>query len=266
MNEISLEMQDNTAFIYLNDETALNCLTLETLHLLDECVNRLESDISVNIIVIKSSIDGIFSSGYDLNYLNKFNQVEAKNFSKQGQKLIKRIRDIKKTVISVVNGQALGSGFELLLASDFIFATAKSEFGFPEVNYGIIPGFGGLQIILRQLGESLTKYLAFTGEKIDVAELYNRGVVTKIFTTNKELDNFLTDFIKAFSEKSLFAIGLAKETINRGLEVDIESALLIEQNAFSVSFSSEDKKEGMKAFLEKRKPIFSDRWENFEDI
>jgi len=266
MDKIFVEVQHNAAYIYLNDETALNCLTLKTLHILNECVNRLESDISVNIIVIKSSIDGIFSSGYDLNYLNKFNQVEAKNFSKQGQKLIKRIRDIKKTVISVVNGQALGSGFELLLASDFIFATAKSEFGFPEVNYGIIPGFGGLQIILRQLGESLTKYLAFTGENIDAAKLYNRGIVTRIFSTDNEMNNFLTDFIKTFSEKSLFAIGLIKETINKGIEIDLESALLIEQNAFSVSFSSEDKKEGMKSFLEKRKPIFSDRWENFEEI
>ena len=247
-------MQGNTAFIYLNNKLSLNSFNPETIHTLNKYFKILGSDKRVNVIVIKSMVKDVFSSGYDIRFLKGLTEIESKNFSRQGQNLIKAVYNIKKPTISIVDGQALGSGFELILASDFIFATAKSEFGFPEVNYGIIPGFGGLGISSRQLGESLTKYLAFTGENIDAAKLHNRGIVTRIFSTDNEMNNFLTDFIKTFSEKSLFAIGLIKETINKGIEIDLESALLIEQNAFSVAFSSEDKKEGMKAFLEKRKP------------
>ncbi|MGA1862030.1 enoyl-CoA hydratase-related protein [Deferribacter thermophilus] len=260
--EIIRLIEDNIGYILFDLDPYLNTENLKRIY---EVLNEYENDPNIDLIVLKSRLKQ-FCSGYNLDELINFNEADSKIYSFLGQRLIKRIRDIKKIVISMVDGDALGGGFELALASDIIFATKRSRFGFPETNYGIISGFGGTQLMSRRIYETFTKYLVFTGELVDASVLYEKGFIAKIFENIAEMERFLNELKDKIKERSIFAIGLAKEVINNGVEIDLDKALLLEQNAFTVAFASKDKKEGMTAFLEKRKPIFKDRWEEFKKL
>ncbi|KAA0258584.1 enoyl-CoA hydratase/isomerase family protein [Deferribacter autotrophicus] len=240
-------------------------LTTDNLKDLYHIINEFENDIEVDLITFSSETDS-FCKGVNIEELVNYNEAESKIFSFLGQRLIKRMRNLKKIIISLVNGNALGAGFEIVLASDVIFATKRSMFGFPETNFGIIPGFGGTQLMSRKIYETFTKYLVFTGEKVTADNLFEKGIITKLFDNNDEMTNFFEEFAEKLKQRSVFAIGLAKEVINNGIEIDLEKALLLEQNAFTVAFASNDKREGMSAFIEKRKPKFTDRWEEFKKL
>lgn len=266
MTNINKTIQNKIGFITLQNESNKNALGTKELLLLIDILNKYSKDKSVNMIVIQSSISGYFSSGSDCCELQHLSGAEAKIFASTGQRLIRTIKELKKLVIVAIDGKALGAGFEITLAADVIFATTKSDFGFPEINRGIIPGFGGTQLAARKTYETFVKYLVFTGDSVSADELYSKGIISKIFDNVDEMSEHVDIFAEKISSKSLFALGLAKETINAGIEVDLNKALLIEQNAFTVAFSSQDKIEGMTAFVEKRKPQFKDRWEDFEDL
>ncbi|MGA1845651.1 enoyl-CoA hydratase/isomerase family protein [Deferribacter abyssi] len=240
-------------------------LTTDNLKDLYQIISELEDDINIDVIAFSSDINS-FCEGVSIEELINYNEAESKIFSFLGQRLIKRMRNLKKIIVSLIDGNVLGAGFELVLASDVIFATKRSLFGFPETNYGIIPGFGGTQLMSRKIYETFTKYLVFTGEKVTAKNLYEKGIITKLFDNKDEMIKSFDEFVEKLKERSVFAIGLAKEVINNGIEIDIDKALLLEQNAFTVAFASNDKKEGMSAFIEKRKPNFTDRWEEFKKL
>lgn len=220
-----------------------------------------ENDRNIDFIRIKG-VNGRFNVGARLEELAAYDQKEARAYAEAGQKLIKTLRNLKKAVIAEVDGEALGAGFELVLACDFIFATEKSRFAFPEVNFGILPAFGTPQLAARKTYETFAKYLLFTGEAVDAAELYNKGIINAVFSDAAAMKDHIDALCRKLSTKSIFIMGLAKETLNNGIEMDFDKALLLEQNAFAFSFACEDKKEGMGAFIEKRKPDFKNRWEN----
>ncbi len=266
MKTISSNIINNIAFIIFQDDETNNSISTKKILSIIKLLDKFSKDKRVDIIVFKSSVKNYFLSGYNYNELNNLNESDSKIFASTGQRLIKKIKELKKIVVSCIDGYSLGAGFEITLASDIILATKDSKFGFPEVNQGIIPGFGGTQLFTRKIYETFVKYLVFTGDNVSALELENKGIITRTFESNKEMDFFIESFAEKISNKSTFAIGLAKETINAGLEVDLNTALLLEQNAFTVAFSSNDKKEGMTAFIEKRRPEFTDRWEDFEDL
>lgn len=225
-----------------------------------------ENDRNTDFIRLRGE-GGRFAVGSAVSKLAEYDEKEARAYAEAGQKLIKTIRSLKKPVIAEVDGEAFGAGFEIVLACDFIFASQGSKFGFPEVNLGIVPAFGGSQLAARKVYETFAKYLLFTGEAVSAAELYNKGIANAVFTDSDAMDRHVDELCRRLSAKSVFIMGLAKETLNNGLEMDFDKALLLEQNAFAFSFSCEDKKEGMGAFIEKRKPEFKNRWEdlNFGD-
>lgn len=261
--DIIYEKNYNEKALYINMAG-----TYLTKNNISEMINQMESvenDKNINHIIF-SSTSKDFCLGHDIKSLLGYDETEAKIYSSLGQELIKKIREIRKIIISALTGKTLGPGFEIAIASDLVFATDDTTFGFPETDYGIIPAFGGTVLASRKIHENFVKYLTITGVQIGVDELFCRGIISKIFKSKDEMFDHIGEVVKNLNKKSMFALGLAKETINNGIELDIDRALLLEQNAFSVAFSSYDKREGMLAFIEKREPKFKNRWEDYEDM
>jgi len=266
MNKVTTTSYKNTGIVTLNNPETENSIDISLLENLTRSIKKLEKSEQVDLIWLKSGINDIFSTGYDVGYFEDKNEAECRYFAKTGAELVETIKGCKKIIICTVDGAALGGGFEIVLSCDLIFATERSQFGFPEVNYGVLPGFGGTQLLSRKIYETFTKYLIFTGNTVQASELYEKGIINRITKNreNNEKEVFaMADIIK---HRSKFALGLAKETVNNGLDMPLKQALLYEQNAFMASFASNDKKEGMTAFKEKRTPDFTDRWEDFETL
>lgn len=263
---IKTSTYNNIGMISMENFDTNNAIGTEMLHQMIRALDKFSKNKNVDIILICSQIDNIFSSGSDCCELQHLNEAEAKIFAMTGQRLIRKIKDIKKIVVAAVDGKAFGAGFEIALAADVLFATERSLFAFPEVSHGIIPGFGGTQLAARKIYETFVKYLVFTGDTVSTEGLNQKGFIAQSFSKKDTMIDGIHEFADKLSSKSMFALGLAKETINAGIEADLDKALLIEQNAFTVAFSSNDKIEGMTAFIEKRKPVFTDRWENFEEL
>jgi len=240
-------------------------LTKENIIEISEKIREMESDRTVNHFIFHSK-DQNFCLGHDISTLLKYDLTESKIYSSLGQDLIKLMRNSKKIFIAALTGKVLGPGFEIAIASDIVIATKDTTFGFPETDFGIIPAFGGTALAARKIHESFVKYITITGLEIDANELFCRGIISKIFDSKENMMNHIYILIDKLNKKSIFTLGLVKETINNGIEIDLDKALLLEQNAFAVAFSSYDKKEGMLAFIEKREPVFKNRWEDYEDL
>jgi enoyl-CoA hydratase len=197
-----------------------------------------------------------------ISFMDELNEKEAKKYISIGQTLFTAIYNAKKIILAVADGYIFDGFFEILLACDLFFSTKRSKFGFPCINYGIIPAFGSLKLLCRGIFEQFVKYMVLTGAMINAEDLYNKGIINKLFEDSKDCQKDVDILNKNFSSKSKFALGLAKESINHTLFASLEDALLIEQNAFCLSFSNDDRVEGIRAFLEKRPPNFKSRWED----
>jgi len=262
-NPVTQETKNGACYISMACELGGNPICQEMLDGLYSAIDKAESDKNANLIIIKSSVDGVFSKGHDLTRLQEMDHAEAKHYNLRGQRLISQIKNIKKPVLALVDGDCFGPAFEIILACDMVYATAKSRFGFNETAYGFIPGFGGTQLAARKIYETFVKYLVFTGEPVLSEELFNKGMVSRVAADKAELEKLGDDMAALMAKRSSFAVGLAKETINNTIDLDLNKGLLLEQNAFTFSFSTFDKTEGTKAFVEKRQAQFKDRWEDY---
>lgn len=229
-------------------------------------LKKIESDKGIDFIVIRGASSEIFTKGHNVEMLSNFDEISAKMYSASGQELIKTIKSIKKLVICEVSGVCDGPGFEIVLAADIVVAAKKSSFSFPETELGILPGFGGTQLLARRVHETFTKFLIMTGDSTDSLELYEKGIINKVFDNVEHMQEYTKKLTDKLAGRSIFTMGLAKETVNNGMEMDFDRALLFEQNAFTLSFAAKDKNEGMGAFINKTKPSFSLRWEDFEEL
>lgn len=264
MNDpVSTETKERACVISLNCEITGNIVCQEMLDGIYSALDKAESDKDVNIVVIKSAVEGVFSKGHDIARLEKMDHIEIKQYNLRGQRLVRMLRGMKKPVLAMVDGDCFGPAFEIILACDMVFATKRSRFGFNETAYGFIPGFGGTQLASRKIYETFVKYLVFTGEPVSAMELFNKGMISKVSDDREELTNYAIETARLLARRSSFAMGLAKETINNTVDMDFSKGLLLEQNAFTFSFSTFDKTEGTNAFLEKREPQFRDRWEDY---
>lgn len=246
------------AIIKINRPKALNALNTETLTELIDVFTKIEDDEEIGCVILTGEGDKAFVAGADISEMMSFNSLDGKKFSEIGQNLLFKIENSKKVVIAGVNGYALGGGCELAMACDIRIASEKAKFGQPEVNLGVIPGFGGTQRLPRIVGIGRAKELIFTGDMIDAQEAYRIGLVNKIVSA----DNLMEEAKKIadkINSKGPIAIKLAKESINQGMQTDIVTGCMVERENFSITCSTEDQKEGMKAFLEKRKPEFKGR-------
>jgi len=237
---------------------SLNALDPDTLREMLRSVRDLRRDGTVRVLIVTGAGDKAFVAGADIARMVEMSAVEAKEFARLGQRLTSAIEDLPIPAIAAVNGFALGGGLELALACDWIIASEKARFGQPEVNLGIIPGFGGTQRLARRIGETRAREMIFGGDMIDASTALGFGLVNRVVKPEELLSEARAAAGK-LAAKAPIALQQAKLAIRHGADVDLESGLRLEAEAFAVAFSSEDRSEGMKAFLEKRSPTFRGR-------
>jgi len=252
---VNLEVRQAIGFIKINRPKALNALNSATLDDLLDAVGELACNDAVRVVVVTGEGNKAFVAGADIQEMQPMNPVEGMSFSQKGHAAISALERLDKPVIAAVNGYALGGGFEVALACDIIYASEKARLGFPEVTLGILPGFGGTQRTARLVGPARAKELIFTGRVITAQEAFDMGLINKVVA-----DDQLMAQVEELASRILSAgpvgIRLAKVCINRGLTMDIETGLDFEAEAFGLCFGTEDQKEGMTAFLEKRTPTY----------
>lgn len=252
---ILLEIRDSVALVTINSPKTLNALNTQVLAELTSTLTELDSDPSVKSVVLTGA-GKAFVAGADIKEMAAMNSVEGFGFGEKGQSLIRLIGRMSKPVIAAVNGYALGGGLELALACDFIYASEKARFGFPEVTLGIIPGFGGTQTLARRIGPARAGELIYSGRMIDAAQAKDWGIANTVFAPESLVEQALATAGAIASVGSL-AVGCAKKALLSGLDMSRDDGMRYEAGLFGVLFGSDDQKEGMAAFVEKRKAQFT---------
>ncbi len=258
LNNVIVEKANSIGIISMNRPKALNALNHETLTDLKTAVKSLGEDPEVGVIIITGAGEKSFVAGADIKEMKDMTPLEARQFMHFGQSVFNDIDNLGKPTIAAVNGFALGGGCELALSCDMILASEKAKFGLPEVSLGIHPGFGGTQRLPRLVGSARAKELIFTGDMIDANEAARIGLVNKVVPPENLMDEAKT-LAQRILKNGQIAIRLVKSAINAGLNVPLDKGLAYEAETQGLAFSTEDKDEGLTAFLEKRKPNFKDR-------
>ena len=256
-NTLLLEIVNNVALLKVNRPQALNALNQEVLFELLAAFQSLEKDDNVRVIILTGE-GKAFVAGADIKEMVSLTAQEARRFSKIGHTVMETMGSIGKPIIAAVNGFALGGGMELALGCDFIYASDDAKFGQPEINLGIIPGFGGTQRLARLIGKAQAKELIYTGQMIGAQEAKELGIVNKVFPAG-DLLAAAQKAASTIASKGAWTLRLAKSAIEAGFDLDIKSGCQIEGDSFGLCFSHPDQKEGMTAFLEKRKPAFTSK-------
>jgi len=254
LKNLIFEIEDDIGVLRLNRPEALNALNTETFNELDDLLNELEKYDEVGVVLITGE-GKAFVAGADIAEMKNMNGTEARAFSQLGQHVFRRLETIEKIFIAAVNGFALGGGCELAMACDIRIASEKAKFGQPEVNLGVIPGFAGTQRLPRLVGVSRAKELLLTGDMIDASTALSIGLVNRVVPPEDLLDE-VNNLAKKILNKGPKAVKFVKDCVNRGMQTDIDAASALESDAFGFCFDSGETKEGMTAFLEKRKPNF----------
>ncbi len=253
MERILLEYPEKEiALITLNRPEKLNALDTKTRMEISEALDEVEEKARVLIITGKGKA---FAAGADINELSKRTPFEYIRLSKYGTWLNNRIENLDIPVIAAVNGYALGGGCELAMACDIRIASEKAKFGQPELNLGIMPGVGATQRLPRLVGLGMAKKLVFTGEIIDAHEAFRIGLVEEVVEHERLMERCL-EIAKTIASKPPLAIKVVKKAINATRTMGLEDGLRYEVALASLLFSTEDAKEGLRAFLEKRRPEF----------
>lgn len=254
-DNILFGVTDGIATITFNRPKVLNALNSDLLKELSHVLDSIAKDEDIRVVILTGAGEKSFVAGADITELASFNALEAKCFSEAGHNLLDKIQSLPIPVIAAVNGFALGGGSEIALACDFIYASENAMFGQPEINLGIIPGFGGTQRLPRLIGKNMAKELIFTGKMINADEAYAIGLVNKV-CSQKQLMEQVLQTASTMASKGKVTLRAAKQAVNRGMNVDLATGNAIETDAFALCMDSIDAKEGTTAFLEKRKPDF----------
>ncbi|MEQ8176366.1 MAG: short-chain-enoyl-CoA hydratase [Syntrophomonadaceae bacterium] len=252
---IILEKEDYLATIIINRPKALNALNAETLYELEAAIKDIKADSNIKVVIVTGSGDKSFVAGADITFMLPLSPAEGRFFSDVGEKVMRGFELLEKPVIAAINGFALGGGCELAMACDIRLASENAVFAQPEVGLGVIPGFGGTQRLPRLIGEGRAKELTYTADVIKVDEAYRIGLVNHVYPQDQLMDE-AKKLAKKIASKAPLAVGYAKFAIGKGLQVDIDTAMSIESDMFGMCCATEDKFEGMGAFVEKRKPAF----------
>lgn len=251
LKNVILEKEGHLAIVTINRPKALNALNSETLKDLDVVLEDLEKDNNVYAVIVTGAGEKSFVAGADIAEMKDLNEEQGKEFGILGNNVFRRLEKLDKPVIAAVSGFALGGGCELAMSCDIRIASVKAKFGQPEAGLGITPGFGGTQRLARIVGPGKAKELIYTCDIINAEEAYRIGLVNKVV----ELENLMGE-AKAMANKIAAnapkAVAYCKDAIDRGMQVDIDSAILVEAEDFGKCFATEDQTEGMTAFLERR--------------
>ena len=250
LKNIIIQNEGGICIVKINNPQSMNALNSEVLSELDTVFASLEKDSQINAVILTGE-GRAFVAGADISQMSTMNAAEGKAFGVQGSKVFRRIELLPKPVIAAINGFALGGGCELALACDIRIASSKAKIGQPEVGLGITPGFSGTQRLPRIVGEGRAKEIIYTAKAITADEAYRIGLVNKVVEPEQLMDEAIA-MAKTIAKNAPVAVALSKEAIGRGMQTDIDSAIAIENSLFGICFSTEDQKEGMKAFFEKR--------------
>ncbi len=254
LKNLVIEKNEGVCTVKINNPQSLNALNAQVLSELEYAFDMIRDEDDVRVVVLTGE-GKAFVAGADIAYMRELNASQAKKFSEDGSRVFRKIETLNKVVIAAVNGFALGGGCELAMACDIRIASVKAKFGQPEVGLGIIPGFSGTQRLARLVGLGRAKELIFSGGHINAEEAYRIGLVNKV-TEAEELMEETYKMADKIKSNSTAAVVYSKECINKGTETNIETGIAYESNVFGLCFAFEDQKEGMSAFLEKRKPEF----------
>lgn len=257
-NSLLIDVTDGVAVVTINRPAALNALNAEVLDDLAAAFAELKQREDVACVILTGSGSKAFVAGADIAAMQPLDAVSAENFARAGHVVLNTIENFPKPVIAAVNGFALGGGCELAMACDIRIAAENARFGQPEVNLGVIPGFGGTLRLARLVGKGRAKELIFTGDMVDAQEAYRIGLANKVVAAEELLDKARSMATKIAS-KGPAAVRFAKEAIDNGLEMDIDRAGRLEAGLFGLCFATADQKEGMQAFLDKRPAKFTGR-------
>ncbi len=249
-DNIKLEKKNSIAYLTINRPEFLNALSFEVLNDIKNAFENIKNDEKV-LVVIMTGEGRAFVAGADIEYMKGLSTLEAKNFSIFGQSVMNMIEKFEKPVIAAVNGFALGGGCEMCMVADIRVASVKAKFGQPELNLGIIPGFGGTQRLSKIVGKGIAKYFIYTGEIIDANEAFRIGLVEKVVDHGRLIEECELIANKIIS-KAPIAVKMAKLAIDKSSEIDLNLGCEYETELFSTCFGTKDKVEGMSAFLEKR--------------
>ena len=249
------EKHGKVATVTLNRPKALNALNTSVLKDLRDALVDAEADADIHVIVLTGAGDRAFCAGADIPELRDKSAIEARDWSLWVQEITSYMERLRKPILAKINGFCLGGGLELAMACDFRIATDKSLFGLPEVNLAIIPGGGGTQRLTRLIGKTKALELLMTGTQIDAEEALRLTLVNTVVPVDA-LDAAVVAVIKELNTKSAVTLGLLKLAVNNGLEMSLEQALYYEAECFGSALATEDSREGLKAFLDKRKAEF----------
>jgi enoyl-CoA hydratase len=253
-----IEVHDEAgiATIVFNRPKALNALNGATLQELDDALSAIAADEEIRVLILTGAGEKAFIAGADITEIRQLTPMAARRFAGFGQQVIDRLQHLPIPVIAAVNGFALGGGCEMALACDFIYAAETATFGLPEINLGIIPGFGGTQRLPRLIGANRAKEMIFTGKFLSAGEALELGLVNRTFPA----DQLLAEARKTaavIAAKGRASLRAAKDTVRQGLNADLQTGLALERDAFALCLSSPDAQEGTSAFIEKRKAVFT---------
>jgi enoyl-CoA hydratase len=244
--------------VTLDRQEALNALNREVLSELRDRLRELATDTETRVLVLTGAGDRAFAAGADIKEMTEMGVLEGHAWGSLGHECGRLLESMPKPTLAAVNGFALGGGCELALACDIRHASERAQFGQPEINLAIIPGWGGTQRLARAVGPALAKDLILTGRAIDAAEALRIGLVSAVYPAGELLDRAL-ETAAALAAKSAVALSAAKDAANRSLQGDLGAGLSYEAILFAALFATEDQKEGMRAFAEKREPRFIGR-------
>lgn len=246
--------EHGTAVITVDRPDTLNALNSTVINELDRCIRKARSDDAVKGVIITGAGEKAFIAGADIQQFPKLDALNGHRFALRGQAVFNRIEEMPKPVIAAVNGFALGGGCELAIACHLRVAAERAEFGQPEVNLGILPGYGGTQRLPRLVGRGIATELILTGERIDARRAYEIGLVNRV-VPNDELLDAAREMVETITAKAPLAVGMALDAL-RMSDQPLRNGLRLEAALFGQACSTEDFKEGVDAFLNRREPSF----------
>ena len=255
-NTVLLEVKDGIGYITINRPAALNALSSEVLTDLNLVLDEVEKHEDIRVVIVSGQGDKAFVAGADIKEMDQMSPIQAFEYMTYANDTFTRLSDLTQPTIAVLNGYALGGGLELALSTDIRIGFEKTMVGFPEVGLGIIPGFAGTQRMSRLIGTSKTKELIYTARIVKGNEAYDLGILNKLVPA-EELLSSAEELAKSVMKNAPLAVEKAKHVIQVGSELPLKNAIRLETEAEALLFSTEDKVEGMRAFVEKRKAVFN---------
>jgi enoyl-CoA hydratase len=250
------QLDEGVYCLTFNRPQQLNALSQQTIREFSDAVRSIESNKQVRALLLTGSGDKAFVAGADIAEFKGLNALQARALAQAGQDVLGRLERLDIPVIGVVNGFALGGGCEVALACDWIIASSNAKFGQPEINLGIMPGFGGSQRLMRRVSKPMAMDLCMSGRMIDADEALRIGLINQVYSPTELMSEALKVAGKLV-KKAPLAMGFIKQVLRDGQNMGQENACALEAELFSLCFTTADQEEGVAAFLEKRKPEFS---------